>query len=441
MGDHTLTLSLTALSVLYVFYLTEHAGLRPALAGTVPLIGRVVDAVTDPLMGRLSDRTTLRAGRRRPWFLIGVLPFCASFAFLWAHPGFDSQAGLFAFYAGVYVLFSVCSTILTVPYIAILPEIAPDYDERSSLNAWRSALAMTGTLTAAVAFRPIAGLFGDGAHGFFLAGVVLGLWMIWPWLAIFAVTRERPEFQGRSATGILPGLRTLAAHESYRRVTGLYLCGRIAMDVTGMSLVFYFQYWMRRPGDFEIMFACFLIVAVLALPGWLWLANRMDKRTVFIAGALWWASIQLALYAARPEWPWILPMALAVSVAIGYGVVDLMPWSMLCDVVDEDELLTGERREGLYAGVFGFLRKLGGALGVWIAGIALDVGGFVPGAASQSEEALWVIRVITAAVPPLFLFSAAWIALGYRLGRERHDEIRRTLEERRGAGPGIPASV
>ena len=433
MGDHTLNLSLVALSVLYVFYLTEHVGLRPALAGTVPLIGRIVDALTDPLMGRLSDLTRLSAGRRRPYFLAGALPFAASFALLWLDPGLESQLGLFLFYSGAYVLFSLCSTVLTVPYIALLPEIAPDYDERSSLNAWRSALSISGALAAAVGFRPLAHALGGGTEGFFAAALVLGAWMVWPWLALYAAVRERRDFQRPAREGFVEGLRRLASHRSYRDVTALYLCGRIAMDVTGMILVFYFQYWMRRPGDFEIMFFFFLLVAAGSLPAWMRFARHLDKRTVFVVGALGWAAIQLALYPATPEWPRALPILMAVAAGVGYAMVDMMPWSMLGDVVDEDELRSGERREGIYSGVFGFLRKLAGAVGVWIAGLALDFAGFVPGE-PQSPSAREAIRLFTVVVPPLFLLLAAAFAVRYPIGRQRHREIVAELAARRASG-------
>jgi sugar (glycoside-pentoside-hexuronide) transporter len=439
MGDHTLTISLTALSVFYVYYLTEYAGLRPALAGTVPLIGRFFDAVTDPLMGRLSDLTRLRAGRRRPYFLIGVFPFAASFALLWTGPPVESQLGMFAFYSAIYVLYSLCSTVLTVPYLALLPEIAPGYDERSSLNAWRAALAILGTLAAAVGFRPLAGALGGGSEGFFAAACVLGAWMVWPWLALYGTVRERPDFQRPAHFGFVEGMRLLAGHRTYRWVTGLYLSGRIAMDVTGMILVFYFQHWMGRPGDFEIMFFAFLLFAIACLPIWLRLARTTDKRTVFVAGALWWAAIQVSLFAATPDWPRWLPILMAVLAAAGYGIVDMMPWSMLADVVDEDELRTGERREGVYSGVFGFLRKLGGAIGVWIAGLALDVAGFVPGA-EQGETVRQTIRILTVGVPPLFLLLAVAAAWRYPLGRERHAEIVAELRERREGGKGTGAA-
>lgn len=434
MGDHTLTLSLTAMSVLHVYFLTEYVGLRPALAGTVPLIGRFVDAFTDPLMGRLSDLTRWRAGRRRPYFLLGAVPFSATFALLWVDFGLESQLGLFALYSAIYILYSLCSTVLTVPYVALLPEVTSDYYERNSLNAYRSAAALLGTLVAGAGLRPLAGLFGAGGSGFLGAACVLAVWMLWPWLAIYTRVQERPDFRRPVRESFVAGLRMLGAHATYRRVTGLYLCSRIAIDVTGMMLVFYFTYWMRRPGDFELTFLLLLVVAVAALPAWVRIAARIDKQRVFIAGALWWGTVQAVLFLATPDWPRGVVIGCTLVAALGYGIVDMMPWSMLADVVDEDELRCDERREGLYAGVFGFLRKLGGATAVWIGGITLDVAGFTP-AAEQSATVLWTIRALTALVPAAALGAGAWLALGYGLGHERHRTILAAIARRRATTP------
>ena len=138
----------------------------------------------------------------------------------------------------------------------------------------------------------------------------------------------------------------------------------------------YFIHWIGREEDFSTTLFLFLTIVVLALPVWLRAARNSDKRTVFVAGTLWWTLIQLVIYFALPSWPrWSL-FAVTGLAAIGYAVADLMPWSMLGEVIDEDELATGERREGVYVGFFMFLRKLGGGIGVAGIGFALDLCGF-----------------------------------------------------------------
>lgn len=432
LGDHTLNVALSVLSLFYLFFLTEVAGLRPALASVVLLVGRAVDAFTDPLMGRLSDLTRSRLGRRRPYFLIGALPFGVSFAALFVALPDASESARFVFYAAAYVLHTTASTVLSVPYIALLPELTLDYEERTSLSTYRSAASVVGTILAAVATKPAIGALGGGAQGFLAVGAIYGVWLALPWSFVFLRTRERPEFQRASHTSFLDGLRLVVRHRAYRRLMSLYLCSRIAMDVVGAMLIFYFTYWLARPGDFEITMGLLLAAAIASLPFWLRAAAGTDKRTLFIAGSTWWAIAQIFFVVATPAWPAWTIFALGSLAGVGYAVADLMPWSMLGDVVDADELRTEERREGIYAGFFTFLRKLAGASAVALAGLALDLAGF-EGGTRPSARALETIRWLTGAAPAAFIVLGIVLARGYPLSRERHAEVRRALERRRGA--------
>jgi sugar (glycoside-pentoside-hexuronide) transporter len=434
LGDHTINFSLSALSLFYLFFLTEVAGLRPALAGAVLLVGRFVDGFTDPLMGRISDLTRWRWGRRRPYFLIGMIPFGLCFGLLWGAVPLESQAEKFLYYAALYALYSVSSTVLAVPYTALLPELTSDYQERTSINTFRAALAVLGTLLAAIGTKQLAESFGGDVRGYSWMGVAAGIWVTLPWIAVYRVTWERPSFQREAHAGFLDALKGLSRHHSYRRLLGLYLFGRMAMDVVGAMFVFYFTYWIRRPEHVEATLAILLITVVLSLPIWLRISPRVDKRTLFIMGTSWWVAFQLTLLIATPEWPvWTL-FAAAALIGVGYAVTDLMPWAMLGEVVDEDELSTGERREGMYAGFMTFVRKLAGASGVFLAGVVLDLAGYVGGQPEQTTSALLAIRGLTGAVPTLLLAIAATIAFGYPLGRARHRQILAELRER-GARP------
>jgi GPH family glycoside/pentoside/hexuronide:cation symporter len=223
----------------------------------------------------------------------------------------------------------------------------------------------------------------------------------------------------------------MVQHRSYRILSALFLSARISVDVSGAMLIFYFTYWVGRPEDFSIAMVLLLLGVMISLPFWLRLARRTDKRTVFIAGALTWSVMLVGILLYQPEQPRWIVLAFAGLSGIGYGVADLMPWSMLGDVIDEDELAIGERREGMYAGFFTFLRKLGGATGVAVAGFALELSGFQRGAAMQSEAAILSVRLLTSAGPIFFLLLAAWIALRYPLTRRRHGEIVIELARRR----------
>ncbi len=432
LGDMTVNTVLASLGLVYVpYYLTQVAGLDAWLAGLVPLVGRFVDAFIDPLLGRLSDQTRWRAGRRRPFFLIGAIPLGLSFTSLWMQPPLADPTARFLYYCGAYCCMSVSLSVLAVPYLALLPEMARGYDARISLNTFRNIGALLGIFVA-ISIRPVATALGGGTPDFAAAGVVFGVFLTLPWFAVWAATFERPEFAERtSQESLLESLRTITRHRNFRRLVAMYLSARIAMDLMSALLILYFTYWIGRSRDFEIAMALFLGSVVLALPVWLRISKHYEKANLFAVGTLWWMGISSLFVLAQPDWPrWTL-MLIPPLTALGYAVVDVMPWAMLGDVIDEDDLATGARREGLYNGAFMFLRTLGGAIAVFGLMSLLDVVGYVKGA-EQSETVRQTIRALTMLAPLSFLALAFWFARGYPLTRAAHAEIARQLDERTG---------
>jgi Na+/melibiose symporter-like transporter len=249
------------------------------------------------------------------------------------------------------------------------------------------------------------------------------------------VSFERPVDARSAQPSFFEAMRTLATHRTYQILMALYILARIAVDLIGAMLLFYFTYLIGREADFAPTLALFLVIVVLSLPVWLAVAKKRDKRTLFIAGAAWWAVIQVALFFGDSSWPrWVLFVVPSLA-AIGYAVAEMMPWAMLGDVIDEDELKTGERREGMYVGFFTFLRKIGGATAVLLMAFALELSGFVGGLdrVDQSETALLSIRTMTSLVPMGMLLLAIAFASRYPLTREMHEKTVSELARRRSA--------
>ncbi len=437
LGDHSVNVALVALTAIFPFYLTDVVGMRIGLAGLVPLVGRAVDAVTDVWMGRLSDRTTWKAGRRRPYLLIGALPFALSFAAIWSAPPIESPVLQFIFYVGIYIVLSVSMTIVAIPYQALLPELTTSYHERTSLATFRSIFSIFGTLVTLLLFRQIVARLGGDAAAWAMTGGLFGLWILWPWLPIWWVTYERPGAAPDTSVPTREYFRLLVENQSFRRLIILYTLGRIAIDLPMALFLHYFTYAIGRPGDFEPVMGVFLISVVLAMPVWLRFSRGRDKKTTYMYGCIGWVFGLLCLFINQPEWPfWITVVATALA-GIGYSAADMIPWSMVADVADEDEIASGERREGLYVGVFTFLRKLAGAIGVALAFWSLDLVGFRAGE-ENSPRALWVLRAATALVPVFFVIGSAWVARRYPLGWARHKEIIEELERRRPDAPAVP---
>jgi GPH family glycoside/pentoside/hexuronide:cation symporter len=201
------------------------------------------------------------------------------------------------------------------------------------------------------------------------------------------------------------------------------------MDLVAAMLILYFTLWLGRTRDFELTMGLFFVAVLAALPLWVRLAAQMEKAAVFATGALWWAAALALIVFVAPDWPRWLAIGIAVSGAIGYAVMDLMPWSMLGEVVDEDDLETGERREGTYYGLFMFVRKLAGSVAVWFALTVLGLLGYTS-YGPQTAQAITATRWLASIVPAGFLVLAAWIARHYRLSRARHQEILGELAQR-----------
>jgi Na+/melibiose symporter-like transporter len=307
--------------------------------------------------------------------------------------------------------------------------MALDYDERTSLNTYRNAASTFG-VAAAIGMRPLADALGGGVSGFAEAGVLVGVAMALPWLAVWKVSFERPNFRLRPVrTGFFEGLRIAGRHDTFQTLIGLYLCGRVAIDIMGAMLIVYFTYWIGRSADFEPLMLSFLTAGVLSLPIWLTIARHTDKAALFIVGSVWWAVSLLILFLADPDWPRWTMFVFAPAAGIGFAAVDLMPWSMVGDVIDEDDVATGERREGIYNGVFTFLRKLSGAIAVFVAFTTLDVLGFVKGQ-QQTTTVLWGIRILASVAPAVCLLLAIRFARRYRLTRHAHARILEVLRTR-----------
>lgn len=420
-GDHSVNVSLSSLSLVYFTFLITVAGLDPWLAGLIAWIARSIDAFSDPLMGQLSDRTRWKGGRRRPFFLLGMVPLGVFFSLIWSTP-FTSQSAMFFWYLGVYIGLSLSMTVVSVPYLALIPEMSTDYDERTSINTYRAAAAVSGTMVAA-AFFGIAEALGGGSSGFGLTGLMIGAWIILPWPIVYLASFERRDLPSQPRVNLFAALRELSRNRTYLRLCGLYIGGRIAMDLLGLAVPLYLSIWLARPTEVHWVLLSMLVTAVISMPLWLRLSRHYEKHSMFVAGSVWFAICLAGVWTAEPSWPSWGIFVLAAMIGIGYAAVDLMPWAMVGEVIDEDALKTGARREGLYNGVLTFVRKIAGATAYMMAGIGLSLAGYDQAENQQPETALLAIRSLASLAPCAFVLLGVLAALKYPLTRERHSQI------------------
>ena len=283
---------------------------------------------------------------------------------------------MFAYYTLIYMALSLATTTLSVPYLALLPEMARDYHERTSINAYRAGCAVSGTLFA-VGLRALADAWGGDADAYAAAGAIFGVWLLVPWLPAFRVSFERRDLAVPPPAPLLQGAVEIATHKNFLRLSALFVSARIAVDLGAAALAYYTAYWLGRPGDLVWCMVILLLSSIVSLPIWLRIAQTVDKHRMFIAGGGFWALLLCGLFFIPQDFPRGALFGIIGLAGFGYCAADLTPWSMIGEVIDEDELATGQRREGVYNGFFTVMRKIAGASGVAAMGFGFELAGYV----------------------------------------------------------------
>lgn len=418
-------------------FFTDVALIHPAAAAMILLIGRLWDAFNDPLVGWLSDRTVTRWGRRRPWLIAGAIPFGLFFVLLWVVPPFG-PTGLFIYYVVISILLDTAYTVINVPYTALTPELTHDYDERTSLNSYRFAFSVGGALVSAFLHQFIVDAAPDVRTGYLISGLIWAIISTVPCFIVFAFTRERPESMlapTEQPIPLLEQVRIAFANVPYRYVVALYLSSWVALQLASTVLVQYLTYYMGVPEQVPFTLLAIQGSSFIFLFVWSAASRRLDKRIVYMIGATIWLIMQLALYLVRPDQPYLI-IPIAVVAGAGVAVAYLIPWAMMPDVIELDELTTGQRREGVFYGFMVLLQKAGIAAGIFAVGIAYAAAGYITPAEAgqipvQPESALQTMRLFIGPIPALILLGSLALAYYYPITRERHAQMRLELEERK----------
>lgn len=433
-GDIGPALTSAIMSFFLLFFLTDVARLDPGLAGLVLLINKIWDAVNDPIIGVLSDRIHTRWGRRRPWFLFGAIPFGVTFWLLFLVPQVSDNAR-FWYYLIVSLLFDTAFSVVNVPYTALTPELTNDYDERTSLNSYRFAFSITSGLIGAVlhpfivsAAQPTLGLQGAYALSAGIWAIVASL----PFLFAFWGTYERHAVTQEDDLTFWQGLRFTFRNRAFRYVTGIYLLSWLVVQTVSTIIVYYLTYWLRQPDLMPVVILSVQGSALIWLFIWTAISRRIGKKGVYYRGMIFWIVIAFMLFAVQPAWPTWVMIVMGLLAGVGVATAYLVPWSMLPDVIELDELETGKRREGAFYGYFVLLQKLGLALGLFLVGQALNWAGYITppeGATTpvvQPDSVLLAIRLMIGPIPALFLASGIYLVHKFPIDKQDHE---RTLEE------------
>ena len=452
-GDFGISSIYMLRSIFYALYLTDIVGLEPRLASFGGLVGVVWDAVNDPIIGLLTDRTRSRWGRRRPFLLWFAVPFGLSFILLWSAPHWDNQIALLTYVTLTFMLADTLQSLIYVPYLSLTPELAPDYDERTTLTGFRSFFQLFGSLAVVLAApniidRVLAAGFSQ-QQGYMLVGAVFGGISVIPLILIALFIRERATPQQTEALPLRETIRVAWQNIPFRYGVAIHLLNWSASDMVAVVFPFFMLYWVAG-GDqlasihilgFDLayesaFFGIMMLVCILFIRFWLWLARVRNKREAYMLGMGFWVIVQFMVFTIQPGQVAYLLFVAALG-GIGVSAAYTLPDALFADVIEWDELRTGRRQEGIYFGVRAFIRKVTGAIVIFITLQALGWSGYQAPPEevtqfAQPASALRMIRLLASPFGAIMLSGVIVFTALFPLTRERYARMQRLLERKRG---------
>lgn len=431
-GDIGFSMTGTIFSAYFPIFLTDVVGVTPAIVAIALFIAKSWDYINDPLIGYLSDRTRTRWGRRRPFLLFGVAPFALAFMFLWWKPPFESHTALVAYYVVMCVIYDATHTVVSMPYFALTPELTEDYDERTELTGYRMFFSIVGGLVAFVVPMMIIGQMTPGnANNVFTMGIIFGIASATPLLLVFFGTREKPYFAHLERPKLFESLKAALKNRPFVFSAVIYLFTWSSMGILEANLLFYIKYVVRRENLSELIMGTIFVVAMFSLPLWDRISKKFNKRLAYIYGIAFWAIVQILLITVNATTSLVYLMTLCVLAGIGVGAAHVLPWAMIPDAIEVDELKTGERHEGMFYSLVTLMGKVATSIAVPLALAVLDFSGYIPNAINQPQSTLTGIRIVVGPIPALLLLGGIIFAIFYPLSRDEHHQAVHELENRR----------
>lgn len=431
-GDLGGNLFFTIMGFYLLYYLTDFTGLSAGLAGTALMIGKIWDAITDPAVGYLSDRTRSKMGRRRPFMLYGSFFLLITMILMFTNPKLsEHQIGLFAWATGAYCLLNTALTLVNIPYAALLPELTTDFNERTVLTGYRMAFAVVGTFLGAGLVLPIVNMFTRPETGWTLMGTVMGLVMLVTALITFFAIREpshpeKPEKENLFKT-------YAAALKSRAFLTALFPW---ILHITGVTIIqgallYFFQYIHEDEPMFQLALMALLAMTMICIPLWVAVSKRIGKKHSYNLGMGYVALVVLVFFIVGANTAPIVSVIIMGFAGIGFATHYVMPHAILPDVVEYDYSERGTRREGIYYGLWTLGSKLGQAFALALNGWVLALFGYVADV-EQTSLARLGIRLLCGPIPAFFFVAGVIVLAFYPIDREFYQRILEKIKAHEG---------
>lgn len=427
---------LTAITQFFLMiYYTDVALIDPAIVGSALMVGKLTwDAVNDPLFGYLSDRTNTRWGRRRPYLLFGAVPLALGTWILFSIPKGLTGVSAFLVVLFSFLLFDTIHSIVSVNYSAMTPEMSQDYDERTSITTIREIFTVVGYILGAATTTVVAGLFMSkfnmNEHAAYSGmGLFFGLIAM---AAVFVTAFGVKEKTNAVIPAKIPPFKAVAStfkNKPFMWLMGCFLLTNFSFTLLTTLLPYYLTYQLGMADQMPIVMISMLGSIGLFLYPMKLLTDRIGKGPAYAAG-LGLAALACAATFLLPQGPSPLIYVIGVVAGMGFSAQWVCPWSMLPDVVEYDELKTGQRQEGIYYGMWNFITKFTNAFGIAVAGWSLALFGYVANV-EQTSRALFGIRFFFGPVSAIVIFIALPLLIWYPITRKSHMKLLEELAAKR----------
>lgn len=419
----------TAMGFWSLNYLTDTVALSAAAAGLAIMIGKFWDAVTDPMMGYISDRTRTKMGRRRPYILFGAIPLGISMWYFFTNPHIANPVLLTVWATIALCALNTFYTIVNIPYSALTPELTQDYNERTSLNSFRFGFAVIGTILGAAIVLPIVNLFPERSRGFSAAGLVMGVAMLVTALITFFSVREPDHSKEDLPTeGFFETYLSVFKNRAYVILLFTYALNVLALNFLQGILVYYFKYIYFAENLTTIAMVILLVVAMLCIPLSVPISKRIGKKLTYQLGFVILATVCAVLYLFGHVLGIQFFFAMMFLAGIGLGLAYVAPWAMIPDTIEWDAVRSGRRKEGAYYGMWTFMSKSGQALSIGLSGLILSASGYASGAA-QTPKAIGAIRLLLGPVPAIVFIGAVILLNTYPITEKVYNDMMKKRQD------------
>lgn len=422
-GDFGCNIIYTAMSAFLLFYYTDYAGVSAFAVGTIMMVSRLFDGISDIIMGVIVDRTKSKYGKARPWILRMCIPFAISGVLLFSVPTSWSETPKLIY---VFITYNLVSTVvytaINVPYSALNALMTQNPYERSVLSIFRNLLATAGTLTINIFTLPLVEFFGNNALAWTKTFFIFGIVAIIAFLYTFWGTSERVKSVAQlqstenNDVPVLVGIKALFKNKYWIMMTGMLALFFLMYAINGGSTVYYAKDILGDKNLVGTINGIFNIVQICGMFFIAMMIKKFGKRNIFALGLVLDIVGMLILNYSNGAMSLIIISSIIRGLGNACGGATM--WAMVSDTIDYGEWKTGYRTEGLVNSACSFGWKIGNGIGSALLGLILEAGGYVGTAITQTETALFSIEICFIWIPIAIYVIGLVIMSFYHLDKE-----------------------